>query len=139
MKNYSDLQGINQTLDVDIDLSVCGNIDVTLKVNGKDLTIARHISFLHPILEPICFSVLVANKDYRTDRDSLVTIDKLLIDNINIVPNFNHLTTYNNDRLGGQHTNSLGFNGTWELNIDRPFYQWLHQATNQGWLLDPIG
>jgi hypothetical protein len=24
-----------------------------------------------------------------------------------------------------------------QINIDRPFYQWLHLATKQGWLLEP--
>ena len=45
--------------------------------------------------------------------------DSVVIDGIEVLPKFWHLST----------------NGV--LNIDRPFYQWLHHATDQGWLLVP--
>jgi hypothetical protein len=31
-------------------------------------------------------------------------------------------------------TNYVYYN---QIVVDRPFYQWLHQATGQGWLLNP--
>jgi len=45
--------------------------------------------------------------------------DTVVIDGIEILPKYNY----------------LGSNGV--LKIDTPFYQWLHHATAQGWLLTP--
>jgi hypothetical protein len=45
--------------------------------------------------------------------------DTVTIDNIEILPKYAH----------------LGSNGV--LEIIEPFYQWLHHATAQGWLLKP--
>lgn len=45
--------------------------------------------------------------------------DTVIIDGIEILPRFRHLA---NDG---------------KLNIDQPFYQWLHCITGQGWLLLP--
>jgi hypothetical protein len=48
-----------------------------------------------------------------------------------------HLATYKNDQNVTQPTNYLGFNGTWNLKINEPFYRWRHNITGQGWLLEP--
>mgnify|MGYP003350133421 CR=1 FL=1 len=56
-------------------------------------------------------------------------------DMINIIPKYNHLIDYQNDHNINTKTNCLGYNGKWSLTIDRPFYQWLHQARSQGWLI----
>ena len=45
--------------------------------------------------------------------------DIVVIDGIEILPRFGYLC----------------HNG--RLSIDQPFYQWLHHATAQGWLLEP--
>ena len=45
--------------------------------------------------------------------------DAVVIDGIEILPRFEYLCHHG------------------KLTIDRPFYQWLHHATAQGWLLEP--
>jgi len=45
--------------------------------------------------------------------------DHVLIDGIEVLPRYSHLV----------------INGT--LRISAPFYQWLHHASDQGWLLLP--
>lgn len=45
--------------------------------------------------------------------------DTVVIDSIEILPNYNYLSN----------------NGVLEIN--KPFYQWLHHITAQGWLLKP--
>jgi hypothetical protein len=54
-------------------------------------------------------------------HDTLIfdLVDTVVIDSIEILPKYNY----------------LGSNGV--LKIDTPFYQWLHHATAQGWLLKP--
>jgi hypothetical protein len=133
MKNYSELRATKQQLNVLVSITSVGKVGYTLLVNDK----VSESNFLHPLLEPISFAVVVNGKDYAVDSTSLVTIESLNIDGIELIPKFNHLTEYTNDQQSGLTTNCLGFNGTWKFNIDRPFYQWLHQVTNQGWLLQP--
>lgn len=133
MKNYSEIRDIKQHLDVEI--VITGSLEYSLLINNK----ASATNFIHPLLEPLCFSVIVKNKDYNINSTGLVTIESLIVDEIDLIPRFNHLTTYENDRAIGLQTNCLGFNGTWQLNIEQPFYQWLHQVTGQGWLLQPTG
>lgn len=33
------------------------------------------------------------------------------------------------------HSNYLGWNGTWQLNIQLPIYRWIHKTVNLGWLI----
>lgn len=33
------------------------------------------------------------------------------------------------------HANYMGWNGRWYLNFETPIYAWIHQKTNQGWLI----
>jgi hypothetical protein len=51
------------------------------------------------------------------------------------MPRFNYLANYINEHNTNTPTSYLGVNGKWTLTIDRPFYQWLHQARSQGWLI----
>ena len=75
------------------------------------------------------------NKVYTTEYETAVIIKRLSIDNINIIPEYTHCAEYNNDHGFTDPTSYIGFNGKWALTFDRPFYQWLHQAHNQGWLI----
>ena len=75
------------------------------------------------------------NKQYSAEQETAIKIKTLQIDGIDLVPRFDYLATYVNDHNFTKPTSYLGFNGKWTLTIDRPFYQWLHQATGQGWLL----
>jgi len=45
--------------------------------------------------------------------------DTVIIDGIEILPRYRHLAI---DQL---------------LTLDKPFYQWYHQVSGQGWLLEP--
>lgn len=141
MKNYSDLPGINTLIPIIVELEPVGNPEVQLIINDN---IIDYIELPHSIiitdfaqlLSPINISVELANKTYTLEYETAVIIKKLSIDNINLVPKYDYLAKYSNDHNNNNPTNYLGFNGKWTLTIDRPFYQWLHQAQNQGWLLD---
>ena len=80
-------------------------------------------------------SAELRNKHYTTEYETAVIIKRLSIDNIEIIPQYDYLADYDNDHDNNNPTHYLGFNGKWTLTIDRPFYQWLHQVQNQGWLI----
>ena len=87
------------------------------------------------LLQPFAIIIELKNKIYDKDNQTAVIIRSLQIDGIDLVPRFDYLAEYVNDHGNNNPTNYLGFNGKWTLTFDRPFYQWLHQATGQGWLL----
>ena len=79
----------------------------------------------------------MSGKQYDQYRETAVIIDQLAIDGFDIIPTWTQLATYHNDHDSRGPTAYLGFNGTWRLQIDRPFYQWRHAVTGLGWLLAP--
>jgi hypothetical protein len=87
------------------------------------------------LLDNIDIVIKLYNKEYSADNETAVIIDNISIDDIDIVPKFDYLAKYVNDHNNNNPTSYLGFNGTWQLNIDQPFYRWLHKHTGQGWLL----
>lgn len=133
MKTYYDLQAIDTNLQLSIEIDVIGNPEYTIKIND---TVVNATSYQLPLQDPIQVEVIMTNKVYTLEYETAVIIKQIAIDNINIIPTYNHLIDYQNDHNINTKTNYLGYNGKWTLTIDRPFYQWLHQAQNQGWLLD---
>jgi hypothetical protein len=65
-----------------------------------------------------------------------VIVRKIAVDNIDLVPEYDRLATYVNDHNHTDPTSYIGFNGVWTFTVNRPFYQWLHQAQSQGWLIN---
>ncbi len=139
MKNYSDLQAIDQRLHCHLELEPVGNPEVSVIIagtyGGGKLFKSAVFDVNVDLLEPFSIEVELKNKVYTTQQETAVIIHKLQIDGIDLVPRFDYLATYVNDHDNNNPTSYLGFNGKWTLTFDRPFYQWLHQATGQGWLL----
>lgn len=140
MNNYSDLLDIDTLIPVTIALEPIGSPEVTVIIDSNVIdykslhttTITDYID-LH---SPVTISLVLSNKHYTTEYETAVIIKRLSIDNIDIIPKYDYLAKYTNDHNNNNPTSYLGFNGKWTLTIDRPFYQWLHQAQNQGWILD---
>jgi hypothetical protein len=130
MKTYSDLPDTKLKLDVELEL--VGRPEFTLKVGSH--TEHNQTYYLDP-LTPFTVIIELMNKNYNSDNETAVIIRRLCIDNISIIPEYTQYAEYNNDHGFTDPTNYLGFNGKWTLTIDRPFYQWLHQARSQGWLI----
>jgi hypothetical protein len=135
MNSYSDLQGTDTNLTLSIDYELIGNPDYTIKINDiivdNNTIINKQLSMLNPIV----VKIELRNKIYTSDFETAVIVKNLSINDINIIPTYTQLVNYDNDHGFVSPTNYLGFNGKWTLTIDRPFYQWLHQAQGQGWLL----
>jgi hypothetical protein len=140
MKTYSDLQAIDTRLHLHIELEPVGIPDITVSVNdivdnypalSNNIMLDYHID----LLDLFFVNIELYNKHYTTEYETAVIIKRLSVDNIDIIPMYCHLADYQNDHNNSNPTTYLGFNGKWTLTIDCPFYQWLHQAQGQGWLL----
>lgn len=145
MKTFSDLLDID-TPRVDVDIVVIPIIDngspmVDLTVNGNvifsgELLEQKTFKYTCEILDKISVIVNFHGKHYSQEKETAVIIERLQVDKIDIVPDFNHLIEYRNDHNQEVYSNYLGYNGVWKFETHKPFYQWLHHATGKGWLID---
>lgn len=145
MNRFSDLLASKPSITVSISLApviAAGIPTVTVQVNQQvlfsgelDQAVQLETTELD-LLQPLVISVAMSNKHYDANRETAVIVQSFKIDDFEFVPGHTHLFEYINDHGNSQPTNYLGFNGVWSLTTDRPFYQWLHQVTGQGWLID---
>jgi hypothetical protein len=141
MKNYLDLRATNHQLNVEIELETigrpkfnCGISNKLIEYHGNSDTI--NLSYKLDLLESFSVIIELIDKVYTTEYETAIIIKRLCIDNINLIPKYDYLAVYDNDHDNNTPTSYLGFNGKWTLTFSRPFYQWLHQVTGQGWLLN---
>jgi hypothetical protein len=145
MNNFLDLLATRQQLNLTIKLGVIshnGCPGASLRVNNDvieylQLDSAVEHSFELAVVDPIEIAISMSNKQYSEHAETAVLIQSINIDGFEIVPQWTHLANYNSERGSQGPTSYLGVNGTWTLTIDRPFYQWKHLITGQGWLLEP--
>lgn len=113
-----------------------------IKINNRDvfygqLTHAKSLEHSIELLDPVCISIHMDNKIYSSEKETAVVVQSLKIDNIELT----HFTTdpisYSKDQTNDYIGFYLGFNGLWQYTINKPFYQWYHTATGQGWLFEP--
>lgn len=139
MKTYSDLTTIDHRLLIQLELKPVGTPEVfvttpTTHAGGK-LFKSVVIETYQDLLIPFEIGVELKNKIYQDNTETAVIIKSLQVDGIDLIPKFDYLARYDNDHANTNPTSYLNYNGKWTLTFDRPFYQWLHQVTNQGWLL----
>jgi len=145
MKNFLGLLDTNPVIDIDIVVTTItdnGTPLVRLAINQEEfwndrLSNTLKISKQVKLLEPINITVSMDGKNYSQEKETAVVIETIKIDGFEIVPQWTHLATYENEHNYTQPTAYLGFNGVWKLSISEPFYRWRHKVTGQGWLLDP--
>lgn len=116
MNQFSDLQATDFALNLELQLSSISADPVLVLINQQvwyqgsawpSLVLHHQLA----LLEPFTVAVLSAT----------VAVDQLLIDQWALLPDWSHL-------LQRSHSE-------WQLQVDRPFYQWQHQVTSQGMLL----
>lgn len=114
MKNFLDLLATN--LGIDITMTVVpGNGNLEVWINGTQIynhtmTKSTVLKYQIPLLQPLSIRVL----------HSGAYVQSLTLDGWEARP---------------QHGEELS--GCWQLTTNVPFYQWKHQVTGQGWLLQP--
>ena len=139
MKTYSDLPDTNLKLIVELEFN--GAPDCSLLIEPSSISRQDFCpgavqtvnqTYYLDLLTPFSLSIILRNKPNDTTG---IIIRRISVDNIEIMPRFNYLADYINEHNTNTPTSYLGVNGKWTLTFDRPFYQWLHQAQNQGWLI----
>jgi hypothetical protein len=109
--------------------------DTQILMDAKPLHEPKDWTLELPILDTCCLRVSLMGKIDNLDPTTGIEIKSLTFDDFNIMPQYTHYSTYKNDRNYIEPVGHLGFNGTWEVLIPIPFYQWRHQITGCGWLL----
>ncbi len=146
MNNFSDLPDTDPTVAVVVKLSAIsdnGYPGAMLRVNQDVIEYLQlkesveHV-FDVPLNDTIEIEIALIDKQYSQEKETAIVIDSVTLDGFEIVPGWTHLATYDSERGPQGPTAYLGINGNWKLVIDRPFYQWRHHVTGQGWLLEPI-
>lgn len=141
MKNYLDLQATNFNLDICIELVPVGTPDIVIKVadntyaNSK-LDTLKKLKYSLDLNATFSIEIELRNKTYSLEYETAVIVQCIAIDSVEVIPKFSYLARYVNDHDYNDPTSYLGFNGKWILEFNRPFYQWLHQVTGQGLLVD---
>jgi hypothetical protein len=142
MKNFSDLLATDLHLDLALMVEPVGLPDVEIWINqqlmyqgqvSEFITVSKQL----PLLSRFSVSVKLKNKVYSSNSETAVVLNKLSIDGFDIIPRFTHLAQYTNDHNFSDPTSYIGFNGEWRLEVTKPFYQWRHEITSQGWLFQP--
>jgi hypothetical protein len=142
MKKFSDLLATDLHLDLALIAEPVGIPDVEIWVNQQlihqgQLLESFTVSTQLPLLSGFLILVKLRNKVYSLESETAVVLTKLSIDGFDLVPNFTHLAQYTNDHGFNKPTSYVGFNGEWKFEVTKPFYQWQHEITGQGWLFQP--
>lgn len=145
MKNFLEALDINSTLEVKLSLKIIddnGYPDFSLHLNKKtiDHNNQTQINFIDHVghNEKIFIKIKMFGKKYSNlKKESAIIVENISIDDINVIPAFNHCIVYNNEKNKPTTTNYIGYNGDWHIHIDKPFYQWYHSVTGQGMLIKP--
>lgn len=144
MKTFSDLLAIEQTVSVDIELQSDYERQppwVRVQVNDQDTTLqvndVTKLEFQVALLSTIKISITV--EDYRGEPDWVrgLNIKSICIDGIPLIPHFCFLAQLSDNLQRYAPTSHIVQHGSWSLDINRPFYQWYHHVSGQGWLLEP--
>ena len=147
MKNFLDQLDIEQHyITVTVKLQVTGDNGfpgASIRVNQD---VVEYIQLCNTVThqfkvelkDSIEIEISMVGKEYSQIQETAIVIESVDIDGFEIVPGWTHLAEYHSERGLLGPTSYLGINGSWKLTIDRPFYQWRHQVTGQGWLLEPI-
>ena len=146
MKNFLDQLDIEQhCITVTVKLQVIGNNGfpgASIRVNQDVIEYIQLLTtveqqFKVELKDTIEIEISMLGKEYSQTQETAVIIESVNIDGFEIIPRWTHLAVYNSERGLQGPTSYLGINGSWKLAIDRPFYQWRHLVTGQGWLLEP--
>ena len=145
MKHFLKKLGINNIPDIDIVtvfdvITDNGSPFMNYQINGTTLynnNLELSIAIKHTVhlIDPIEICITMNNKKYDVNKETAIIIKSVEIDGINVIPKFNHMLIHNNEQNVDITTNYIGFNGTCTLDINMPFYMWLHDVRGEGWVM----
>lgn len=149
MKNYLDLLDINNyPLNVCLQLRAITNNGIpriSVAINNdicyqgcleNSVVISKKIN----LLDSVCIQLSMSDKIYSQNQETALIVKNINIDGYELTEYYNDCVpyiSYLNDQNVDHRGFYLGFNGVWQFELDRPFYQWWHTVSGQGWLLEP--
>lgn len=143
MKTFCDLLVIDQTIKIEIELRPEFDLAppwVSVMVNHHretfELSSVQCRQFELALLDSIDVVVQV-EPSHQIDPRRGVEISKLDVDNKSLLPQHCRLAQLSDNLVQYAPTNHIVQHGQWRFCIDRPFYQWYHDISSQGWLLKP--
>ena len=144
IKTFCELQDINFFLPVVITLNKYGHQDLHINVTINDHCIFDTkqadsyvvLSTSVDLLQPIKIKVSMTNKTFGSSDENAVNVSSITIDGINVIPTYTHVSKFS-DSFNVTSSSYISWPADWTLDIDQPFYQWLHLHSGQGWLLHP--
>lgn len=122
-----------------------GAPDLLVQVNGQNYCYqpAQNLVTVNTTIHLLDnFSLLVSmtNKHYSEKLETAVIVSSITVDGHELTNWYSQCAefiSYQNDQNVDYRGFYLGFNGVWCFELDRPFYQWWHVVSGQGWLLAP--
>lgn len=143
MKTFCDLLATETSISIEMELRPEFELfapQVTVAVNGVldsfELRSLRCLQWQVPLLDLIDIKIQVEHDD-RLDHRRGVEIARVDIDKKILMPQHCRLAELSDNLVQYAPTNHIVQHGCWSLRIDRPFYQWYHDISKQGWLLEP--
>jgi hypothetical protein len=122
IKTFSDLTGIDPTLDIVIVVAFHGDVSGEVTFNGHRC----HSGVNHFQIGLFDDIQLTSDIQQFTEGVSAIEITEFSVNGYNVIPKYQHLSSSKN----GYHDHL----GSWHLNIPGPFYVWYHSVSGQGWI-----
>lgn len=145
MKNFLNLLGTN--IQIPIHLTVKPLLEngvprCNIKINNQKVFEGRldDVKFLEHnvgLLDSISISIKLYGKIYNSEKETAILVQSLKIDHKELTSLTTSPISYSKDQDNDYVGFYLGFNGLWQYNLNKPFYQWYHIASDQGWLFEP--
>jgi hypothetical protein len=128
MKTFSKLLATiiqdDRFLRITIELKSHGDVRYQARINGQEFV--DSIKTQVHIFAPIDFTIDLTE---FTEGTSGVEVVKFTVNELEILPVYQH--------LANPPTNYIDSIGTWAMHIPKPFFQWYHTVSGQGWLIIP--
>lgn len=139
------LQFINEVDNPTVDISIDNTLVDTIvgSEHYKTLCLQPTLNNGNHVL-----SLTINNIEYHNEKEMAVIIESIKFQYVDI--DFKHCSFYSpiypedwkNEQIASGiiwpdtiHGNYMGWNGRWFLDFETPIYDWIHQKSNQGWLI----
>lgn len=122
IKTFSDTLGIDPKLNVTVTLQVHGRVGFSFFINGKRCSEGANY-FQFDLLDALKLESKIVQ---YAQGSSAVEITEFSVNGYNVLPLYQHRSSSGNcyhDWIG-----------SWAMVIDKPFYQWYHDVSGQGWI-----
>jgi len=122
MKNFLEITVIKPKLQLEFTYKPHGNFKHIVTVNGHVCTPGKN-EFSIDLLESIHIESTIFKKLNKSDAIEIV---QAKVNEYTFLPLYMHLAT---------NTNCWhDYEGKWQYKINKPFYNWFHEVSGQGWI-----